>query len=179
MKLKTSIILCSLATIATAPAFADAVWDLYGGVSIGAGAQTIFADGTHSTDAAQSFGAMFGIDIPVFRAEVEYSYLTQRDSHAHSGFVNAYLKMTSTVVKPYMGLGVGMVFGGRDNKADAKYDTSAAYQGMLGVTFDTPALPFDFDVEARAVYAPNIYEFTGASPDILHYEARVKARYMF
>ena len=179
MKLKTSIILCSLAATTTMPAFSDTVWNLYAGAAIGAGAQTIFADGEKHTDTAQSFGVMFGLDIPVFRTEVEYSYLTQRETNAHTGFINAYFKMPSTVVKPYMGLGVGMMFGGRDDEINIRYDTTSAYQGMLGVTLETPALPFDFDVEARVIYVPNIYNLNNTEPDILHYGVRVKARYMF
>lgn len=180
MKLKTSIILCSLAATTTAPAFADTVWDLYGGIFIGAGAQTFYMDKTTKTDAAQSFGGVFGIDIPVFRAEVEYNYLTEHSTNAHIGFVNAYVKMPSTVVKPYLGGGVGMLFEGRDSVHHIDYEMTAAYQGMLGLTFSTPALPLVFDVEGRAIYMPNVYKAESShQPDVLHYEARVKVRYLF
>ena len=44
MKLKTSIILCAAAMATTAPAVANPGWDLYAGATIGAGAETVFAD---------------------------------------------------------------------------------------------------------------------------------------
>ena len=70
MKLKTSIILCSIIAATTMPAVADSAFDLYAGVSVGVGAQTLFGDGKNETNTSQSFGAMFGLDIPVFRAEL-------------------------------------------------------------------------------------------------------------
>ena len=180
MKLKKSIILCSLMAISTAPAVANPVWDLFAGVSIGAGAQTMFGDGLNKTNTSQSFGAMFGIDIPLFRAELEYTYIGESDSHASIGFANAYFKMPSTVIRPYLGLGVGVMFDGKEtSKYNLEFDTKPAYQGMLGVTIDVPKLPFKFDVEAHAIYIPNILQFNDERPDILHYEAKIKLRYIF
>jgi len=180
MKLKTSIILCAATMATTMPAFANSVWDLYAGATIGAGAETIFADDEKETNAAQSFGAMFGIDLPAFRFEAEYNYLGEkRDLHAHLALVNAYFKMPSTVIKPYLGLGAGVMFAGENENLDINFDTTAAYQGMLGVTFDPAALPFKFDIEARAIYMPDIYQVDDIEPDILHYEARIKIRYIF
>lgn len=57
MKLKTSIILCSLASATTMPAVANSAFDLYAGVSVGVGAQTLFGDGKNETNTSQSFGA--------------------------------------------------------------------------------------------------------------------------
>ncbi|MBP5485752.1 MAG: hypothetical protein J6Y07_03545 [Alphaproteobacteria bacterium] len=180
MKLKTSIILCSLATVMATPAMANSVWDLYAGVSVGVGAQTLFGDGKNETGTAQSFGAMFGLDVPLFRGEVEYTYINESDSHASIGFANAYFKMPSTVIRPYFGLGVGVMFNGEENaKYNKKFDTKPAYQGMLGVTIDVPKLPFKFDVEAHAIYIPDVLRFGNERPDILHYEARIKLRYIF
>ncbi len=179
MKLKTSIILCSIMTTASAPAIANPVWDLYAGVSIGAGAQTMFNDNHDKTNSAQSFGGMVGIDLPVFRIEAEYNYLNESDFHANLAMANAYFKMASTVVKPYMGLGVGVMFNGSNDKYDKDMDTSAAYQGMLGVTLGVPALPFKFDIEGRAVYIPDIAKFGDNRPDLLHYDAKIKIRYLF
>ena len=78
MKLKTSIILCSVLAATSAPAMANPVWDLYVGATIGAGGQTMFNDGHDKTETAQSFGGMFGIDLPVSRVEAEYNYLFGR-----------------------------------------------------------------------------------------------------
>lgn len=178
MKLKTSIILCA-AAMAAAPAFADPVWDLYAGATVGAGAATIFADDEHPTDPAQSFGAIFGVDLPAFRFETEYNYLNVKDVHSHVALVNAYFKMPSTVIKPYLGVGVGMLIDGEDKANSADLDTSAAYQGMLGVTLDVPGLPCKFDIEARAIYIPDVYKVGDIEPDILHYDARIKLRYLF
>lgn len=179
MKLKTSIILCSIIATASAPAIANPVWDMYVGATIGAGAQTLFNDDHDKTNSAQSFSGMFGIDLPVFRVEAEYDYLTEHDSHANLAMVNAYFKMTSTVVKPYMGLGVGVMFNGENDKYNVNLDTSAAYQGMLGVTLGVPALPFKFDIEGRAVYIPDVTKIGDNHPDLLHYDARIKIRYVF
>ncbi|MBO4480259.1 MAG: hypothetical protein J5742_01365 [Alphaproteobacteria bacterium] len=179
MKLKTSIILCSLITATSAPAIANPVWDLYAGVFVGAGGQTVFIDDKDETNSAQSFGAMFGLDLPVFRIEAEYNYINESDSHANLAMLNAYFKMTSTVVKPYFGLGVGAMFNGENDKTHIDLDTSAAYQGMLGVTFSVPALPFKFDVEGRALYIPDIAKVGDDKPDLLHYDARIKIRYVF
>lgn len=180
MKLKTSIFLTTIiAATSTTTSYANPVWDLYAGLTIGAGAQTVFADHKDETNAAQSFGALFGIDVPAFRFEAEYNYLNESDVYANVALVNAYFKMPSTVIKPYLGVGAGVMFSGKNDKANIDFDTTAAYQAMLGVTLDVPALPFKFDVEARAMYLPDIYDAAGIKPDVLHYDARVKMRYIF
>ena len=181
MKLNSSIILGALVAMTSGAAVANPVWDLYTGLSIGAGAETVFGGEDKKTSAAQSFGGILGIDLPAFRIEGEYNYLHQSDTHANLAFFNAYFKMPSTVVKPYLGLGVGWVFDGKNDKYNIDFESTAAYQGMLGVTLDTPALPFKFDIEARTVYMPDIYkiEADNTTPDVLHYEARIKARYIF
>ena len=180
MKLKTSIILCSLTAAATMPAMANPVWDLYAGVSVGAGAQTMFGDGRNETNTSQSFGAMFGLDVPLFRTELEYTYIGESNSHASIGFINAYFKMPSTMIRPYLGLGIGLMFNGEENERyNKKFDTKPGYQGMLGVTIDVPKLPFKFDVEAHAIYIPDVLRFADERPDIFHYEAKIKLRYIF
>ena len=52
---------------------------------------------------------------------------------------------------------------------------------MLGATIDVLAIPLKFDVEGRVLYAPDIYEIPGThtSPDMLQYNVRVKARFIF
>ena len=179
MKLKTSIILCSVLAATSAPAMANPAWDLYVGATIGAGGQTMFNDGHDKTETAQSFGGMFGIDLPVFRVEAEYNYLKQSEFHANLAVANVYFKMPSTVVKPYLGLGFGVMFDGKSDKFDKNLDTSAAYQAMLGVTLGVPTLPFKFDIEARGVYVPDIAKIGNNNPDLLQYEGRVKIRYLF
>ena len=82
------------------------------------------------------------------------------------------------MVKPYLGVGVGNVFSGKDNDF-VDIDSVIAYQGMLGVTFDIPVLPIDVDVEGRVLYAADIYDIAGIKPDFLQYEGRLKLRYVF
>ena len=180
MKLKTSIILCSLTVAGATPAVANSAFDLYAGVSVGVGAQTLFGGGRNETNTSQSFGAMFGLDIPMFRTELEYTYIGTSDSHANIGFVNAYFKMPSTMIRPYMGFGVGLMFSGEENiRYNKSLDTKPAYQGMLGLTIDVPKLPFKFDIEGHAIYIPDVLRFGSERPDILHYEAKIKLRYIF
>jgi len=179
MQLKTSIILCLIFGTISGPALANSVWDIYGGLSFGVGAQTFFMDNDSETRSAQSFGAMFGIDLPAFRFEAEYNYLNSSDSHASVAFANAYFKMPATVVKPYLGLGVGIEFAGKNDKHSADFDTAAAYQGIFGATIETPRLPVKFDIEGRAIYIPDVCEIGDTNPDLLHYEGRIKVRYAF
>ncbi len=180
MKLKASAFLCSIAATGIAcSAHAEFLWDMYAGVSMGIGAQTLFQSASKDTHSAQSFGGSFGIDIPFVRTELEYNYLHAYDSRANLGMFNAYFKIPSLVIKPYVGGGVGMLFAGRDSKHDVSFNTKLAYQAMLGVTLDVPKLPFKFDVEGHALYAPDIYNYNAKKPDLLHYEARIKLRYMF
>ena len=179
MKLKTTIILFSSLSMVSVPSFANAIWDIYGGLSFGIGAQTFFIHNDNETRSAQSFGAMLGIDLPAFRIEAEYNYLNASDSHANTAFANAYFKMPSAIIKPYLGAGVGIEFSGKNDKNSADFDTTAAYQGIFGVTIDTPALPIKFDVEGRAIYIPNIATIGDNKPDLLHYEGRIKIRYVF
>ena len=101
--------------------------------------------------------------------------------------LNLYAKMPSTVILPYIGAGIGMAFGGKqeitENGVKTKYsiDSTAAYQAMLGATIDILKLPIKFDVEGRVLYAPDIYkiEATNTTPDMLQYGVRAKVRYIF
>ena len=182
MKLNSKIFLCAiLATTVAETASASQPIDIYAGAMIGAGGATMYFDDNHKNNAAQSFGAVFGIDIPLLRVEAEYNYLTNDKFSTNDAMLNAYFKMLSTMVHPYIGVGVGSVFGGNIDAKDTKYDikTSVAYQGMLGLTFDILALPINFDIEGRVLYAPNFAEFAGEKPDMLHYDARLKLRYVF
>lgn len=179
MKLKTSIILCSVMAGIATPAFANPIWDIYAGATIGIGAQTVFVDGNNETNSAQSFGALVGVDIPLLRIEGEYNYLNESDTHAQLALLNAYFKIPSAVVIPYFGAGIGWVLEGKNDDIHIKFDKAMAYQGMVGITLDVPVLPFKFDIEGRALYIPDIVKVAGKTPDVLHYDARAKIRYIF
>ena len=127
---------------------------------------------------AQSYGALIGLDVPFIRIEGEYNYLNDKDITAHIAMGNVYLKMPMLLINPYIGAGVGAMFHGDvDNGPDI--ESTVAYQGMLGLTFDIPVLPFKIDAEARALYVPDAFTAGSKDADILHYDARVKLRYIF
>lgn len=172
-------IIVSLAIITgfTVQSYASPVTDYYAGAEFGAGSGMIFDSGNHKSAASTSFGLFAGIDIPVFRFEAEYRHIDGNNLHTNQAMINAYFKMISTVVHPYIGAGVGTIFGGHGID-DASVSTTAGYQGMLGLTFDLPAMPLVFDVEARALYVPDIYDFN-KSPDLLNYGGNIKLRYVF
>ena len=183
-----SLSLISLATILTATsANAGAVADFYIGGMVGAGGETVFMDGKDSTDSSMVYGAVAGVDIPLFRFEGEYNHLNSDAISANTAMFNMYFKVPSTLILPYVGAGIGSVFSGDHTiKADGiktTYDikSTAAYQGMLGATIDLPALPVKFDVEGHVLYSPNIYEnpVTFDTPDLLQYNVRAKLRVIF
>ena len=183
MQLNSKIFMASILTVlATGVASANPVVDVYAGGMVGAGGATIYQDSQHLSKAANSFGAVLGLDIPLLRIEAEYNHLTNDLFNTNDAMLNAYFKMLSTMIHPYVGVGVGSVFGGHYNVEDTKYDikSAVAYQGMLGLTFDILALPIKFDIEGRALYAPNFIDNgTTSKPDMLHYDARLKLRYVF
>ncbi len=182
MKLNSKIFLSGLvaATIAGA-AHANPVMDVYLGGMFAAGGSTIYNDGHNKNYAANSVGAVFGIDIPLLRVEAEYNHIMNDKFSTNNAMLNAYFKMLSTMIHPYVGVGVGSVFGGDTTFNNIKYDvkSSVAYQGMLGLTFDILALPIKFDIEGRALYAPNFMEIGQDKPDLFQYDARLKLRYIF
>jgi len=184
-----SISLISLVSTLTFASAANAgvVADFYIGGMAGVGGQTMFADHKNETDSAGVFGAIAGMDLPIFRVEAEYDYFTASGFDTNAAMANLYAKIPSTVILPYIGGGIGMVFGG-DHKITTdgietknSIDSTAAYQAMLGATIDVLALPIKFDVEGRVLYAPNIYEIdaSGSTPDMLQYNIRAKVRYIF
>ena len=182
MKLNYKIFLGSVLTATImGSASAAPVIDVYAGGMFGAGGASVYLDEHHKNYAAQSFGGVFGIDIPLLRVEAEYNHLMLDDITTNDAMLNAYFKMMSTMIHPYIGVGVGSIFGGNYSHDSVKYDvkTSVAYQGMLGLTFDILALPLKFDVEGRALYAPNFMEIGSDKPDLFQYDARLKLRYVF
>ena len=50
---------------------------------------------------------------------------------------------------------------------------------MAGITLDLPVAPIKFDIEGRILYANNLYEIADKLVDIMHYDARLKLRYIF
>lgn len=178
MNLKVSGTLVAISALFfCAPSNAALLLDPYIGVDFGIGAATEFIDSERFTDNARSFGGTIGLDVPIFRIELEYNYMTPQDARFHLGLINLYAKMPTTIIQPYIGAGVGTVFNGRMHDTDIEKIT--AYQAMLGLTFDLPVIPFKIDVEGRVLYMPEIYDNTTPEPDILQYEGRLKLRYIF
>ena len=161
---------------------ANLLFDIYAGATAGFGASAKFVNDDYLEHSAESYGAVFGIDIPLLRIEAEYNYLNGYDTRINLGMVNAYFKIPTPVLKPYFGAGLGTTF-------DSKYepsvgsgitmDESIVYQGMAGITLDLPVAPVKFDIEGRILYANNLYEIADKMVDIMHYDARVKLRYVF
>lgn len=188
MKIKSIslITLISTLTIASA-ANAGVVADFYIGGMAGVGGMTSFADHRNETDSSAVFGGIVGMDLPIFRVEAEYDYFKTSDLDTNAAMANLYAKIPSTIILPYIGGGIGMVFGGdvdiNKNGTEGKYniDSTVAYQAMLGATIDVLTLPIKFDVEGRVLYAPDIYTVTGTDikPDMLQYNVRAKVRYIF
>ena len=179
MKLKCVATAAAIVMAAGATnANANLLFDPYVGATAGVGGATLFIDHDTTTDVAQSYGAVLGLDIPLVRVEAEYNYLLHKDAKAHIVMGNAYLKMPTLLVAPYIGAGVGAIVDGSvDNGPDM--NKTAAYQGMLGLTFDIPVLPFKIDAEARALYAHNVFSVADDDANILHYDIRAKLRYIF
>ena len=183
MKLN-SIAFFTTATIMLSAGTANAnlLFDIYAGATAGFGASGQFVNDDYIERSAQSYGALFGIDIPLFRVEAEYSYLSGNDTKINLGLVNAYFKFPTPVLKPYLGAGLGTTF-------DSKYEPSVGsgitmndsivYQGMAGLTLDLPVAPIKFDIEGRILYANNLYEIADKMVDVMHYDARLKLRYVF
>ena len=188
MKINSISLISVVSTLAVASAAnAGVVADFYLGGMVGVGGQTLFTSNTHDSTTSRLAGAIAGVDIPVFRIEGEYNYIDSDYLDTNSVMVNAYLKVPSTLVMPYIGAGIGTVFGGKYELTDAgtgvktRYDihSTAAYQGMLGVTLAILAVPIKFDIEGRVLYAPDIYKIDNTTPDLMEYNARVKMRYVF
>ena len=182
MKTKTLVFLTTIATAATSgTANANILFDFYAGGTFGIGGYTLLADENESFS-VQSYGAVLGMDIPVFRLEMEYDYVNADEMTVNLGMVNAYLKLPTPVVKPYIGGGIGTTFSSKfEPSENISLDIQAtlAYQGMIGVTFDLPVIPFNIDVEGRVLYVSDLFEYATEKTDLLQYQGRVKLRYVF
>lgn len=183
MKIKSLGFLTTAAImLSCGAANANVLFDVYAGGTYGIGGHTLFMDGEHVSDSATSYGAVVGMDIPLFRFELEYNYMDADAYRMNAGFINAYFKVPTPIVKPYIGAGIGSTFDSKYiplDTASITIDDAMVYQGMLGITLDIPVLPVDIDVEGRAMYAPDIFKSAGIEPDLLQYEGRVKLRYIF
>lgn len=182
MKTKTLGFLTTAAIMLTAGAAnANLLFDVYAGGTFGIGGYTLFADKNESFSST-TYGAVLGMDIPMFRIELEYNYLDSDDATLNMGFVNGYFKLPTPVVKPYIGAGIGTTFSSEFTPVahtTIDIDDTIVYQGMLGVTLDIPVVPFNIDVEGRVIYASDLIEYMNDTADVLQYEGRVKLRYVF
>ena len=182
MKTKTLVFLTTAAIMLTAGAAnANLLFDIYAGGTYGIGGYTLMAD-ENKSHSAQSYGAVLGIDIPMFRLEAEYNYTDTDYITLNAGLVNAYFKLPTPVLKPYFGAGVGTTFSSKyepTKNISIDIDDTIIYQGMLGVTLDIPAVPFNIDLEGRVLYASDLFEVATEKYDLLQYEGRVKLRYVF
>ena len=184
-----SISLISLVSTLTFASAANAgvIADFYVGGMAGVGGNTMFADHKNHSESATMFGGIAGVDLPILRAEAEYDYFQSSDLDTNAAMLNLYAKIPTTIILPYIGAGIGMVFGGDASitndgvKTEYNIDTTAAYQAMLGATIDILTLPLKFDIEGRALYAPNVYTVpeVNIKPDMLQYNVRAKVRYIF
>lgn len=182
MKTKTLGFLTTAAIMLSAgSANANLLFDIYAGGTFGIGGYTLFADDNESFSST-TYGAVLGMDIPMFRIELEYNYLDSDDATLNMGFVNGYFKLPTPVVKPYIGAGIGTTFNSEFTPVahtTVDIDDTIVYQGMLGVTLDIPVVPFNIDVEGRVIYASDLIEYMNDTADVLQYEGRVKLRYVF
>ena len=183
MKTK-SLVFFTAATLMVSAGAANAnmLFDIYAGGTYGYGGYTLFADDNHESFSAQSYGAILGMDIPMFRIELEYNYMNADEMALNLGLVNAYFKLPTPVVKPYIGAGIGTTFSSKyepKNMDKIDIDDTIAYQGMLGITLDLPVIPFNIDIEGRVLYATDLYKIGDENIDLLQYEGRAKLRFVF
>ena len=186
MKLNyASFLTAAILAIATTNANANIIWDLYAGGSLGLGGMSMYSeeDEFDGDDwSARSYGAVLGIDLPVVRFEAEYDYLASSKIDMQTVMGNVYVKfMGEVVANPYIGVGVGAVLDYKydHDRFDIDTETTIAYQGMLGVTFNLPAMPLKIDLEGRLMYMPEVYEWEHEAIDAMYYDARLKLRFVF
>ena len=182
-----SILTAATLMFGAANANAGIAFDLYAGATAGFGGHKFTVDDYSKRESAKSYGMVAGIDIPFVRLEGEYNYMTGEKVDVQILALNAYVKMPGLIiVTPYVGGGIGGVLKVDTVKslipADYELSGKAIYQGMLGATFDIPTLPIKVDVEGRLVYAPKLIDIAAPvneTAKTIHYDARVKLRYIF
>lgn len=182
MKAKTpAIITAAMIALGTANAHANLLFDLYGGATYGIGGHTIFMNDHHTSASSNAYGVLIGMDIPLFRLELEYNKLDADSLEMNLGMANAYFKFPTPIVKPYLGAGFGITFNSKyktnNTNTHIKITDKLAYQAMVGLTLDLPIMPFNIDIEGRILYTPNLSK--DIDTDLLQYDGRIKLRYMF
>ena len=180
-------------SVAVSDARAAFVADIYAGATTSMGANmTLVPSGVPGMDrgnyekSATSYGAVLGVDIPLVRVEGEYNYIKSELVEVQLGMVNAYLKLFPLpFMKPYVGIGGGMVIGGSPESNDDVPDVkkgALAGQGMLGLQFSIPATPLYLDIEGRALYIDDAYTIGAPGFEkgvgMLQYDVRAKIRYV-
>ena len=175
-----SFLVATTLMVVGANANANMVWDLYAGGTAGLGGMAVSTDKIDRTNwSAQSYGAVLGVDLPVIRVEAEYDYLKSDEINMNMLMGNAYVKfLGAAIVNPYIGVGVGMMVDAETDH-DIDIDPTVAYQGMLGLTFNIPAIPFKIDLEGRALFMPDLFKVGDEDVSVLHYDGRIKLRYVF
>jgi opacity protein-like surface antigen len=187
--MKKLFLAAAFSLFAAASAHAGLVLDIYAGATASGGYGYLHLPdnsplGNNIKSSYHTYGAVVGIDIPYLRAEAEYNYLTGRDANLHAGMINGYFKWLPTpIIKPYIGAGFGMIFGGdlKGQAGDADAETSPAIQGMIGLQIEIPATHLTADVEYRLLYADRIYTYQGTDDQIAYIQSdiRLKLRYAF
>ena len=171
---------------------ADAgVMDVYAGATGGFGYKSnraLFEDPAASEDrSASSFGVVAGIDIPVFRVEAEYNYITSYAGDMGLFLVNGYVKAPIPMIKPYIGMGIGTLAGpGEAYFSSASFSGEAeevfAIQAMAGVQIEIPATKLFVDLEFRPMYLDGVYKVVGETETqnrgFWHADVRLKVRYI-
>ena len=181
MKLNyTSILTAATLMVAGANANAGMLFDIYAGGTAGFGGMAMYQEDHNRDWSSQSYGVIAGVDLPVVRFEAEYDYLKSDRIDMQTIMGNAYVKLPGiAVVNPYIGVGVGAMIDAKVSHYPVDFDTTIAYQGMLGATLNIPAVPFKVDVEGRVLYMPEVYDKHDIEIDAMQYDARVKLRYVF
>lgn len=181
MKLNyTSFLTASFLAIVGTNVNAEMLYDIYAGAVAGFGGMEMFQENHNRDWSAQSYGAIFGIDLPVVRFEAEYNYLDSERVDMQTLIGNAYVKIPGLmVINPYLGIGFGMMFNATTNYYSVELEPAIAYQGMLGTTLNIPALPVKIDIEGRILYMPEVYSKHDVEINAMQYDARVKLRYIF
>jgi hypothetical protein len=182
--------IAALAGILTISAARAGMLDFYAGATAATGYGAVYLPGSlpnadkNLFGDAQAYGVAVGLDIPVFRIEGEYDYLASKHVGLHALLANIYWKLLPTpIVKPYLGLGLGMVAGGTVKLPSGSMgaQSSPALQGMLGLQVAIPLSSLFADIELRLLYADDIYTYSGTdwSVGYLQSDVRAKLRYAF
>ncbi len=159
------------------------IFDPYAGVGFGVGEAKLTDFGGLVESAAKSstsYSAFVGAEILMFRIEAEYDYINSDYIDYQTVMANGYIEMPIPVIKPYFGLGVGVITDAKIIGGFVEVESNKPmYQVMAGVEVDAPVLPFAFDVEGRLKTASNLYTFGPSSPDFYQFELRGKVKYQF